>query len=95
VAPNFWRAQAHYGFMERPDIPRLLARLQAPCSLGDLSDLTYYLAHETVVPRQDGQGMPRWQEALFAALQRNSVHLTDLLQLPSDQVVELGGRVAI
>ena len=21
VAPDFWRAEAHYGFMERPDVP--------------------------------------------------------------------------
>jgi KUP system potassium uptake protein len=95
VAPNFWRVQAHYGFMERPDIPRLLASLRAPCGLGDLSEVTYYLAHETVVPRQDHQALPRWQEALFATMLRNSAHLTDLLQLPGDQVVELGGLVAI
>jgi K+ transporter len=24
IAPCFWRATAHYGFMERPDIPALL-----------------------------------------------------------------------
>ena len=95
VAPNFWRAQAHYGFMERPDVPRLLASLRAPCGLGDLSDVTYFLAHETVLPREDGRGLPRWQEALFAAMQRNSTHMTDLLKLPRDRVVELGGLVAI
>jgi len=95
VAPNFWRVQAHYGFMERPDIPRLLASLKAPCGLGDLSEVTYFLAHETVLPRRDDQALPRWLEALFAAMLRNSAHLTDLLQLPSDQVVELGGLVAI
>ena len=95
IAPNFWRAQAHYGFMERPDIPRLLASLRKPCSLGDLSDVTYYLAHETVLPREDGRGLPRWQEALFAAMQRNSTHMTDLFKLPRDRVVELGGLVAI
>jgi KUP system potassium uptake protein len=95
IAPNFWRAQAHYGFMERPDIPRLLASLRKPCGLGDLSDVTYYLAHETVLPREDGRGLPRWQEALFAAMQRNSTHMTDLFKLPRDRVVELGGLVAI
>jgi KUP system potassium uptake protein len=95
LAPDIWRAQAHYGFMERPDIPRLLASLQAPCGLGDLSDVTYYVAHETVVPSQQGDGLPRWQEALFAAMQRNSTHLTELLKLPSDRVVELGGLVSI
>jgi KUP system potassium uptake protein len=95
IAPNFWRAQAHYGFMERPDIPRLLASLRKPCSLGDLSGVTYYLAHETVLPREDGRGLPRWQEELYAAMQRNSTHLTDLLKLPRDRVVEIGGLVAI
>jgi len=95
VSPDFWRAQARYGFMERPDIPRLLASLQAPCGLGDLSQVTYFLAHETVIPQQDGHGLPRWQETLFAAMQRNSTHLTELLQLPIDRVVELGGLVAI
>ena len=29
VAPNFWRATARYGFMERPDIPVLLRQAQA------------------------------------------------------------------
>jgi KUP system potassium uptake protein len=28
AAPNFCRAVAHYGFMERPDIPHLLAQLK-------------------------------------------------------------------
>ena len=46
VAPNFWRVTAHYGFMERPDIPALLrqAREQG-CSL-DPDDVTYYVARE-------------------------------------------------
>jgi KUP system potassium uptake protein len=95
VAPGFWRAQVRYGFMERPDIPRLLARLKAPCDLGDPNQVTYFVAHETAIPRQDGQGLPRWQQALFAAMQRNSTHLTDLLRLPADRVVELGGLVSI
>jgi len=95
VAPGFWRAQARYGFMESPDIARLLARLQAPCDLGDLSMVSYFVSHETAIPRQDGQGLPRWQQALFAAMQRNSSHLTDLLRLPADRVVELGGFVPI
>jgi KUP system potassium uptake protein len=44
VAHNFWRATAHYGFMERPGIPALLreARDQG-CSL-DIDDVTYYVA---------------------------------------------------
>jgi KUP system potassium uptake protein len=38
IAPRFWRAAAHYGFMERPDIPALLhAAHGRGCGI-DLSD---------------------------------------------------------
>jgi KUP system potassium uptake protein len=95
VAPNFWRAQARYGFMERPDIPKLLATLPASDDLGDLSAVTYYVGLESVVPQAQGPGLPRWQEALFAAMQRNATHMTELLQLPCEQVVEIGRQVSI
>jgi len=95
VAPRFWRATARYGFMERPDIPALL---QTACAGGcdiDLSDVTYYVGHETVVPSDSGEGLPRWLEALFAAMQRNSAHVSDYFKLPRDAVVEIGREVAI
>ena len=77
VAPNFWRATARYGFMERPDVPALLrqAREQG-CSLA-FDDVTYYVGHETIIRREDGKGSARWEEALFAAMERNAVHVSD------------------
>ena len=95
LAPRFWRATARYGFMERPDIPALLQRAKAGrCDL-DLEDVTYYVGHETVIPREDHRGLARWVEALFAAMQRNSAHVTDYFRLPSDAVVEIGREIAI
>ena len=94
-APGFWRASAHFGFMERPDIPALLQQAhQRGCTI-DLSDVTYYVGHETVTPREDANALPRWVEALFAFMQRNASHLTDYFRLPPDQVVEIGRQVAI
>jgi KUP system potassium uptake protein len=95
VAPQFWRASARYGFMERPDIPALLRKAH-DCGCGiDLSDITYYVGHETILSREDGQGLPRWVAACFAAMQRNSVHLSDYLRLPSDAVVEIGRQISV
>ena len=75
IAPRFWRAAAHYGFMERPDIPALLhAAHGRGCGI-DLSDVTYYVGHETVVHADDERALPRWVEAVFAVMQRNSAHL--------------------
>jgi len=95
IAPRFWRARARYGFMERPDIPALLQTAHAGGCGVDLSDVTYYVGHETVVPSDGDKGLPRWLEALFAAMQRNSAHVSDYFKLPRDAVVEIGREVAI
>ncbi len=95
VAPNCWRGDARYGFMERPHIPELLMTSKSlGCSV-DLGDLTYYVGHETVVSRDDGKGLPAWQEGLFALMERNAVHVSDFFSLPSDNVVEIGRQISI
>lgn len=95
MAPNFWRATARYGFMERPNIPVLLRGARNHRCALELDDVTYYVGRETVVSREDGKGLSAWEEALFAAMERNAVHVTDFFRLPSDGVVEIGRQVAI
>ncbi len=95
IGRNFWRVTVHYGFMQRPNIPRLLQAIKAHDQRIDLTDLVYYVGIETVVPRADRKGLPRWLEAIFAALERNATHITDFFQLPPGQVVELGRQIAI
>jgi KUP system potassium uptake protein len=92
---NFWRVAAHFGFMQRPDIPRLLeeARLRG-CTVG-LDDVTYYVDHESILHRAHGRAMPHWQEQIFAAMVRNASHVTDYFRLPSQQVVEIGRQISI
>jgi KUP system potassium uptake protein len=95
VAPDFWRAEALFGFMERPHIPELLAAGKSLGCTVDLGDVTYYVGHETVIGREDGLGLPAWQERFFAVMERNAVHVSDFFSLPNDQVVEIGRQVAI
>jgi KUP system potassium uptake protein len=95
LAPNFWRAEAHFGFMERPHIPELLTASKSLGCTVDLDDVTYYVGHETVIRREDGKGLPAWQEAFFAVMERNAIHVSDFFNLPTDQVVEIGRQVAI
>jgi len=95
VAHGMWRATARFGFMERPDIPALLRQANTlQCTL-TLGDVTYYVGHETVIRRDDGKGLPRVVESLFAYMQRNSVHVSDYFKLPTDSVVELGREIPI
>lgn len=95
IVPNFWRLEAQYGFMERPHIPELLLASKSLGCTADLDDVTYYVGHETVVRREDGNGLPAWQESLFAMMERNSVHVSDFFSLPGDQVVEIGRQISI
>jgi KUP system potassium uptake protein len=95
IDDNFWRAEARRGFMERPDIHAILAECKAKGAGIDLDDVTYYVGHETIVPRDNGKGMARWQEVLFAAMGRNAERISDYLELPCDQVVEIGREIEI
>jgi KUP system potassium uptake protein len=95
VAPNFWRAEARFGFMERPDIPQLLAEGKSLGCTAGIDDVTYFVGHETVIRREDGSGLPAWQERIFAVMERNAIHVSDFFSLPTDQVVEIGRQVAI
>jgi KUP system potassium uptake protein len=95
LAPNFWRAEATFGFMERPDIPPLLATAKEHGCDIDLSDVTYYVGHASIMHREDGKGIPYWQETLYAMLERNSSHVGDILRLPPELTVEIGRQVEI
>ena len=95
LALGFWRATVRYGFMERPNIPHVLEQLTACGCDFNLVDVTYFVGHETVTARVDGKGLPHWEEGLFAAMERNSAHVTEYFRLPSDPVVEIGRQIAI
>jgi KUP system potassium uptake protein len=94
-APGFWRLAARYGFMERLDIPALLAGADgAGCRL-PLDDVTYYVGHETVLPRAAGGGQPAWLVKLFGFMLRNSATVAGVFRLPLEGVVEIGRLVEI
>ena len=92
---HFWRAEARFGFIERPDIASVLADCKVRGAHVNLDDVTYYVGHEMTVRREDGKGLPRWFVAIFAAMGRNSARISDSLRLPHDNVVEIGREVAI
>jgi KUP system potassium uptake protein len=95
IDDSFWRVEAQRGFMERPDIHAILTECQAKGAAIDLDDVTYYVGHETIVARDNGRGMARWQEVLFAAMGRNAERISDYLELPCDHVVEIGREIEI
>ena len=92
---GFWRVQAHYGFMETPNIQAILRQ----CAEHDLEfhemETTFFLSRETVIPKADNGGMNIWQEHMFAIMVRNALSATAYFRLPANRVVELGMQVEI
>jgi KUP system potassium uptake protein len=91
----YWRVEAKYGFMEQPNVPAILETARRKGAEIDSADLTYYVGHETILPREDRHGIARWQEMIFSAMVRNAARLSDYLKLPWDHVVEIGREIEI
>jgi KUP system potassium uptake protein len=94
VAPGIFQLRAQFGFMEEPNVPRLLTLATKAGVEIDASDITYFLGRETIVSTP-GAGMSRWREHLFIFMTRNAVRATAFFGLPTERVVELGVQVEV
>jgi KUP system potassium uptake protein len=94
-AGHLWRAEVRHGFMQRPQVTSVLRQCEKLGAEIDLDDVTYYVGHETIVPREGRRGLSRVLVSLFIAMARNGVRLADVLKLPHDHVVEIGREISI
>src|SRR5437588_2167816 len=97
IIPGITRVILHYGFMQYPTIYEglILACKQGKLPGIDLTDITYYIGRETIIPREDIPGMWVWRESLFAFLQRNAERSAAFFGVPTKQVVEFGTEIEI
>jgi KUP system potassium uptake protein len=94
LGKEFYRVIAHYGFMQDPGVPDVLARLKEMGLDLDLMSTTFFLSRETLIPSEQ-PGMALWREKLFALMTRNAQRPTDFFQIPVNRVVELGMQVKL
>ncbi|MBA2398563.1 MAG: KUP/HAK/KT family potassium transporter [Bradyrhizobium sp.] len=97
VIPGITRVILHYGFMQYPTIYQglVLACKQGKLPGIDLSNITYYIGRETIIPSEDIPGMWVWRESIFAFLQRNAERTAAFFGVPAKQVVEFGTEIEI
>jgi KUP system potassium uptake protein len=97
VIPGITRVILHYGFMQYPTIYEglVLACKQGKLPGIDLTDITYYIGRETIIPSEDIPGMWLWRETVFAFLQRNAERSAAFFGVPTRQVVEFGTEIEI
>jgi KUP system potassium uptake protein len=89
---GFFRVMARVGFMQQPNVPKILTR----CEKHDLhvapGDTTYYLGRQTLLTTGKS-GMSKWRKLLFSFLSRNARPPTAFFNLPPNRVVELGLQI--
>jgi KUP system potassium uptake protein len=94
LGQGFFRVIAHHGFMDLPDVPRLLRQVRSAALPIDLERTSYFLGRERVIPA-GRSGMARWREWLFSVLSQNAQSATSFFRIPPNQVVELGAQVEL
>jgi KUP system potassium uptake protein len=91
---GFWRAQVHFGFMEKPDVPAALDRIKQTGLRFDSMRTTYFIGRETILATRK-LGLSSWRGSIFAWMTRNAGDVTSYFCLPPNGVVELGARVEV
>jgi KUP system potassium uptake protein len=89
---GLYRVWARYGFMERPDVERILVHCRAAGIRAQEDETTYYLGRMRLLPT-GRTPMMRWRKRLFSLMSRNASSAADFFSLPPDRVVEVGARV--
>jgi KUP system potassium uptake protein len=94
LGKGFHSVIAHYGFMERPDIPRLLEICRTHGIAFDLMDTTFFLGRETLIPASRSE-LSWWQAQLFIWMQGTALSATRFFRIPPNRVVEMGAQIEI
>lgn len=88
---------SRHGFVERPNLPRLLASLDG--QLGqwrfDPKHTTFFLPRDEATPGCSHGHMSRWRERLFGAMSVHAASSAEYYGLRSEDVVELGVQVVL
>ena len=94
VAPGVFQVEVSFGFMEDPDVPKVLEAITHPGLEYDPEDVTYFLGHESIIAGK-APGMNPLQEHLFVFLNRGADSASRFFNLPTERVFEVGSRVEI
>ena len=94
LVEGFYRIKVRYGFVQEPDIPKVLRLCKAFGLEFDMMDTSFFLGRETLIPSVHPE-MAEWRERLFVVMSRNAVSATDFFRIPAGRVVELGTQVQL
>ena len=94
LGDNFHSIVAYYGFMQSPNIPRVLERCAEHDLHFNMMDTSFFVGRVTIVPGRNSR-MGTFRCKLFEAMHRNALAATEFFRIPPNRVIELGGQVEL
>ena len=88
------RLFGHYGFVETPNVPKLLELALAEGIEVDPETVTFVMGRETLLATRRA-GMSLWRESLFAVMSRNAQRAAAFFGIPSERVLEVGAQIEL
>ncbi|MFZ5443020.1 MAG: potassium transporter Kup [Myxococcota bacterium] len=92
LGSGFFRVLWKTGFMETPNVPKILMRAREHGLVCEPSTTSYFLGRETLLTNGRSP-MMTWRKLLFSFVSRNALSATSYFGLPPGRVVELGMQV--
>jgi KUP system potassium uptake protein len=92
IGHGVYRVIAQYGFMELPDIPKIMSRVKRKVPNINLDEVTYYVGRISLTADRKST-MPRWRRFLFMFMLRNSLSGSTYLNIPPSKVMEIGVQI--
>ena len=94
VSEHFIMIVARHGFMETPNVPKMLEQCRRRGINIELGQTSFFVSRRRLRATSKSK-MPRWQEHLFIALSTCAEDATTYFRIPADRVVEVGTQVVI
>jgi KUP system potassium uptake protein len=94
VCEGIVRVVAHFGFMEKANIPEILRSAEAHGVRYEPERTTYFLSREELLPGQRSD-LPPLRRRAFMLMTRGAQVIADYYGLPPGRVIEIGTRLEI
>ncbi len=89
LGEGVWRATGRYGYMESPDVAKIVDRIKNQGVPLQLMATTFYFNREMILTGGNAR-MGEWQKKLYAFLSRNAHPVKDYYQILPTQIIEIG-----
>jgi len=94
LSHGFWRIRCRYGYLDEPDIPRVLTEASRHGLEIDLEKVVYFTRRWEVLVNGKS-GIARWRSRLFAFCYRNSLSASVLFDMPADRLVVVDSLIEL